>query len=81
MMKSDSEPALTNRQVKGRDREPCVFEQEPRIHRKDDPERAGAGVDMELSGGQKVREAARGAQDMAVACRRTDSTEGDGERT
>ena len=32
MMKSDSEPALTNRQVKGRDREPCVFEQEPRIH-------------------------------------------------
>ena len=28
-----------------------------------------------------VCEAGRGAQDVAVACRRTDSTERDGERT
>ena len=54
MMKSDQRARVERiGMVKGRDREFLVcLEQEPRIHRGDDPERAGAGVDMELSGGQ-----------------------------
>ena len=83
VVKSDSQPRVDescrgDRKAEGCDRttgdgrgkQPCALEQEQRIHREDDPERAGAGEDVEeQSGGQVEREAGCGAQDMAVACR------------